>query len=87
MIKIRALFLAAATCAMATPTLAQEMRCGERLISGDEIQPLLKIQVLEICGEPTSKDFDRWYYQAQQKILVFNGNDELDHIEDAEVPE
>jgi hypothetical protein len=63
------------------------MRCGEKLISGDQMQPLLKVQVLEICGEPTEKDYDRWYYQAQGKILVFNGNDELDHIEDAAAPE
>jgi hypothetical protein len=87
MLKIRTLALITATLGIAAPVLAQEMRCGERLISGDEVQPLLKTQVLEICGEPTTKDFDRWYYQEQQKILVFNGNDELDHIEDAEVPE
>jgi len=81
------LVLLAAACGVAAPALAQEMRCGNQLISGDEVQPLLKTQVLEICGEPTEKGYDRWYYQEQQKILVFNGNDELDHIEDAEQPE
>ncbi len=67
---------------LALPVMAQEIRCGNSLISGDEIHPLLKQQVLEICGEPTQKDQDRWIYQEQHKILVFNGNDELDHIED-----
>ena len=76
-------FLLAAS-AVAIPAAANEMRCGNHLISGDQLQPLLKDQVLAKCGEPTSKDYDRWYYQEQGKILVFNTNDELDHIENAE---
>ena len=50
----------------------------------DQIHPLLQSQVLEKCGEPTSKDGYNWYYEEQGKILVFNGNKELDHIQDAE---
>ena len=87
MFNIRMLAMAAAISSLAVPALAQEMRCGNRLISGDQIHPLMKEQVLEICGEPTSKDYNRWYYQQQGKILVFNDNDELDHIEDAAVTE
>ena len=87
MFNIRMLAMAAAISSLAVPALAQEMRCGNRLIAGDQIHPLMKEQVLEICGEPTSKDYNRWYYQQQGKILVFNGNGELDHIEDAEVTE
>jgi hypothetical protein len=87
MFNIRMLAMAAAISSLAVPALAQEMRCGTRLISGDQIHPLMKEQVLEICGEPTSKDYNRWYYQQQGKILVFNDNDELDHIEDAAVTE
>jgi hypothetical protein len=87
MFNIRMLAMAAAISSLAVPALAQEMRCGNRLISGDQINPLLKEQVLQICGEPTSKESERWFYQEQGKILVFNGNGELDHIEDAEVTE
>ena len=87
MFNIRMLAMAAAISSLAVPALAQEMRCGNRLISGDQINPLLKEQVLQICGEPTSKDSDRWFYQEQGKILVFNDNGELDHIEDAAVTE
>ena len=29
------------------------------------------------------KGYDRWFYKEQGKILVFNDNEELDHIEDA----
>jgi hypothetical protein len=74
-------FIAAALAS--TGASAQEMRCGNELISGDQIQPLITVQVLEKCGEPTEQDGYRWYYQEQGKILVFNGNGELDHIEEA----
>ncbi|MEM8563002.1 MAG: DUF2845 domain-containing protein [Pseudomonadota bacterium] len=67
--------------------LAQDMRCGNQLIAGEQIHPLIKEQVLEICGEPTSKDMDRWYYEEQHKILVFNGNGELEEIQEAAQPE
>jgi hypothetical protein len=87
MFNIRMLAMAAAISSLAVPALAQEMRCGNRLISGDQINPLLKEQVLQICGEPTSKESERWFYQEQGKILVFNDNGELDHIEDAAVTE
>jgi hypothetical protein len=83
MFSFKQLGLIAATVAMSGAAFAQEMRCGNELISGDQIQPLLKAQILEKCGEPTTRDYDRWYYQEQGKILVFDGNDELDHIEDA----
>jgi len=87
MFKIKTLAAAVAIFCATIPALAQEMRCGNLLVAGDQVQPLLKEQVLEECGEPTSKDYNRWFYQAQGKILVFNDNDELDHIEDAPVPE
>ncbi|MCB1855437.1 MAG: hypothetical protein KDI05_11190 [Halieaceae bacterium] len=79
--RITAVF--AAAIGLAGAASAQEMRCGNALISGDQINPLLKEQVLEMCGQPTTQGFERWYYQEQGKILVFNGNGELDHIEDA----
>lgn len=87
MLNIKLLTVALAAAGLAAPVFAQEMRCGQELISGDQIQPLIKAQVLEKCGEPTEKDYDRWFYQSQGKILVFNGNDELDHIEDAPASE
>jgi hypothetical protein len=84
-IKVLASFAAASI--LAAPALAQEMRCGNQLIAGDQIHPLLKVQVLEMCGEPTDKGFERWYYEEQGKVLVFNGSEELDHIEDAATTE
>ena len=87
MLNIKMLALCAAASVVAAPALAQDMRCGEKLIEGDQMQPLVKEQVLEICGEPTQKGYDRWYYEEERKTLVFNGNGELDHIEDAAVTE
>ena len=68
---------------LSLPTMAQEMRCGEHLISGDQMKPLIMQQVLEKCGEPTSKNGYHWYYAEQKKILVFNGNGELETIRDS----
>lgn len=87
MFNIRMLAITAAASALALPALAQEMRCENRLISGDQVHPMVQEQVLQECGEPTSKDYNRWFYQAQGKVLVFNNNGELDHIEDANAPE
>jgi hypothetical protein len=87
MLNVKLLAAAIAVSIVTVPALAQEMRCGNLLISGDQIHPLLKEQVLKECGEPTSKDYNRWYYETQGKILVFNDNDELDHIEEASDPE
>jgi len=83
MVNFRQTGLLLTTFAVSTAGVAQEMRCGNELISGDQMHPLIKAQVLEKCGEPTSMGQDRWYYEEQGKILVFNGNGELDHIEDA----
>ena len=83
MLNVKLLAAAIAVSIVTVPALAQEMRCGDLLISGDQIHPLLKEQVLKECGEPTSKDYNRWYYETQGKILIFNDNDELDTIQDA----
>ena len=81
MLNIKKLSLFIAVTSISAPALAQEMRCGTHLISGNQTRPLIKEQVLEMCGAPTEKDYERWYYKEQHMILVFDGNGELDHIE------
>ena len=83
MISIRSVVFSVLTVGLAIPVMAQDMRCGEELISGDQIKPLLAEQVLEKCGEPTEKNGYEWYYAEQEKILVFNGNNELETIRDS----
>ena len=77
--------LASAVLTFSLPVTANEMRCGEHYISGDQIEPLSREQVVEKCGEPTSTSAaaDHWYYEKQGKILVFNSDGKLVTIKDA----
>jgi hypothetical protein len=69
--------------AVALPGMANEMQCGEEYISGEQLEPLTQQQVVEKCGQPTSKEGFNWFYQQQGKILVFNSNGDLQEIRDA----
>lgn len=82
MMTIKKFALTGALFALTVPAIAQEMRCGDELISGDQTQPLLEEQVLELCGEPSERNGYNWYYNEQGKILVFNGNAELETIQE-----
>ena len=64
--------------------LAEDMACGEYFISGDQIEPMVREEVLEKCGEPTSKTGDHWYYEEQGKVLIFNADGSLETIQDAD---
>jgi hypothetical protein len=61
---------------------AQEMRCGNGLIEGDQMQPMTTDEVEEVCGEPNEIIGYEWFYHEQGKVLVFNGNNELETIRD-----
>ncbi len=76
------ILLTAAVMTLSVPVIANEMKCGNEYIAGDQIEPLLKEQVLKKCGEPSSKDYERWYYEKQGKVLHFNSNGELVTIKD-----
>ncbi len=66
--------------------MATEIRCGEQVISGHQIEPLSSAQVVEKCGEPmsTSEEADHWYYEEQGKVLVFGSDGMLVTIQDAD---
>jgi hypothetical protein len=65
-------------------TLASPMECNGNLVSvGDTEQ-----QVLATCGEPTSRQDNRWIYQREgdlPKILTF-GNGMILQIKDGDDP-
>ncbi len=70
---------------LSAPTLAVEgfMRCGNHLISGEDIEGPTKAEVLEKCGEPTSREGDMWVYEEPGKptrVLHFDGG-RLERIE------
>ena len=73
----------AALSCLVIPALAEDMRCGNQIIQDDQMHPLTTDQVLDICGEPSQRDGERWTYQDQRKVLVFNDSGELVAIEDA----
>ncbi len=83
MTALRTTLLSALLLGTSLHAAANEMRCGTQLIFDDQMEPMLKAQVLEKCGEPTEKDYNSWYYQEQGKILIFNDNDQLESIQDA----
>lgn len=76
-------FAAAALITLSLPALADDMACGEYFISGDQIEPMVREEVLEKCGEPTSKTGDHWYYEEQGKVLIFTPDGSLETIQDA----
>jgi hypothetical protein len=56
----------------ATVAVADSMECDGNLVSSGDTQA----SVLENCGEPTSRDGDRWTYQSGEslsKIVTFGG--------------
>jgi hypothetical protein len=75
-------FFYVALVVLAGAVQAQEMRCGNRLIEGDQIQPMTTDEVEDACGEPNEITGDEWFYHEQGKVLVFNGNNELETVRD-----
>lgn len=65
---------------------ATSMNCGTAVISDDQPDGQFKQQILEQCGEPTSKDGDDWLYDRSDVgdgtyILHFDDAEQLDSIE------
>ena len=83
MTAFRATLMSALLLGAATQAAANEMRCGDGLIFDDEVEPMLMVNVLEKCGEPTERRGDEWYYGEQGKVLIFNDDQQLESIQDA----
>lgn len=75
--------LCAALSCLVIPAFAGDMRCGGQIIQDDQVHPFTMAQVLDICGEPSERDGERWTYEDQGKVLVFNDSGELVAIVDA----
>lgn len=84
MLKMMRFLLASTALVIALPLMADDLQCGDHYISGDQIEPLTREQVVEKCGEPTSKAGYHWYYKKQGKVLVFNSDGALVTIRDAQ---
>ena len=61
---------------------AGSIRCGGHIFQGGEEQPVLQSQILEKCGEPTSKTYGVWIYVRDNVTytLQFNSDNQLETV-------
>jgi hypothetical protein len=63
--------------------MAGSMMCGETVIQDGQLEPVTAEQVLEACGEPTTKELGQWVYARPgelEKTLRFNDEGNLESI-------
>ena len=66
---------------------AGSISCGDAIITDDQPDGQFKQQILDKCGQPTSKDGDTWLYDRSDLgwgiyVLHFNGSGQLDSIKE-----
>jgi hypothetical protein len=74
----------AASLSLQFPVHAEAMQCGSNLVNPGDTEN----QVLSACGEPASRQDNRWIYQREgdlPKILTFGGGVVMS-IEDGDDP-
>lgn len=72
---------------LAGAAYAGSIRCGDALISDDQLDGQFKQQIIEQCGEPTSEDGDDLIYDRSDVgqgiyVLHFSDSDQLESIEE-----
>ena len=77
---------AAAGLLLADAARAGSISCGGAMVTDDQDEGQTTMQILDQCGEPTSKDGDDWLYDRSDVgqgiyILHFNDSGQLDSIE------
>jgi hypothetical protein len=80
------LTIAGAGLLLAGTAQAGTMTCGDVFITDDEDEGQTTMQILDQCGEPTSKDGDNWLYDRSDMgqgiyILHFDDAGQLDSIQ------
>ncbi|MFH0341108.1 MAG: hypothetical protein ACHBNF_03050 [Chromatiales bacterium] len=66
---------------------AGSMTFGQAIITDDQLDGQVTQQILDKCGQPTSKDGDNWLYDRSDVgqgiyVLHFNDSGQLDSIEE-----
>ena len=70
--------------AAAGNALAESIICGGTVIEDGRPDPVTADQVLEACGEPTTREPGQWVYAQpgeMTRILRFNSDGDLQSIE------
>ena len=83
------IFIAAALLIAGSAT-AGSISCGDSTISDDQDEGQTSMQILEQCGEPTSRNGNDWLYDRSDVgegiyVLHFNGASELESIDEEEL--
>jgi hypothetical protein len=79
-------YIAAIAAALLSGTAqAGSITCGDAIITDDQPDGQFKQQILDKCGQPTSKDGDNWLYDRSHVaqgiyVLHFNGSGQVDSI-------
>jgi hypothetical protein len=71
---------------LAATAQAGSITCGDAMITDDQPDGQFQEQILQQCGEPTSKDGDDWFYDRSDVgqgtyVLHFNDSGQLESIE------
>ena len=62
---------------------AESMRCGTHVIEDTDLHKAMTIkEVIEKCGQPSSRKGNKLYYKTKGKELHFDTNDRLMAIRD-----
>ena len=77
---------ACAALLLAGTVQAGSITCGDAMITDDQPDGQFTQQILDQCGEPTSKDGDDWIYDRSDDgqgiyVLHFDDSGQLDSIE------
>jgi hypothetical protein len=77
---------AGASFLLATTAQAGSISCGDATITDDQDEGQTTMQILEQCGEPTSRDGDTWLYDRSDVgqgiyLLHFDDSGQLDSIQ------
>ncbi len=82
--KLKLIIAALGVCVAATnPALANSMRCGTHLITGNMRDSPGMYEVLRRCGEPTDRYGNTWVYKKRgaTHVLRFTNEGQLNYIE------
>ena len=82
-------YLSVSACAallLAGTVQAGTLTCGDAIVTDNQPEGQFKEQILALCGEPTSREGNNWFYDRADVgqgtyILHFNDAGQLDSIE------
>ena len=82
------MLISAVTLLFTTSVTADSMRCGSHVIEDADLHKVVTIkEVVQKCGQPSSRMDNKLYYKKKGKRLDFDTNERLISIHDIEEDE